>query len=269
MANPQFTNAFDHETVQSRFAGALLDPEALIPAGAGKMGKPDTKRFGVYRNNVAVSLVEALSSAYPSVAAILGDDFARVARTFIDRHPPTTPVMAEFGRGFGDFISAFGPLRHAPFLSDLARAERLWLDAYHAADESALDPDGLASIPPDQLADITLQRHAAAALRNSPYPVFDLFGARETWPPAAGIDLDAAQAILITRPQFEVLVFGIDAATAEFFATLFAGKTLGEAIGAATSNDPDFHVPAAIALMLNSGAFADSVNIETAPGRDR
>jgi hypothetical protein len=268
MPEPSTTIAGDQTTVQARFAGALLDPDAEIPAGAGKAGKPDARRFGVYRNNVAVSLVEALASAYPAIAAILGNDFARVARTFIDRHPPATPVMAEFGRGFADFLAGFGPLRHAPFLGDLARVERLWLDAYHAADQSALGAGGLSAIAPDQLADIILFPHPAAALLTSAHPVFDLFGARETWPPAADIDLEASQAILITRPQLEVLVFAIDAANAEFFEALFSGKTLGDSIGAAASKDEDFDAASAIALMLNSGAFAGTSRIEL-QGRDR
>jgi hypothetical protein len=49
------------------FSGALINPERATPdCVAGPNGKTATKRYNVYRNNVTVSLIEALASIYPA-----------------------------------------------------------------------------------------------------------------------------------------------------------------------------------------------------------
>lgn len=64
------------------FGRAIFDADMHIPNGiVGPDGKAAPVRFGVYRNNVIVSLIDAMRDAYPSVLAILGEEnFARVAR---------------------------------------------------------------------------------------------------------------------------------------------------------------------------------------------
>ncbi len=55
------------------FAAALIDPERETPAiVAGPAGKGAVKRYNVYRNNVTVSLIDALAAVYPAVQRITG-----------------------------------------------------------------------------------------------------------------------------------------------------------------------------------------------------
>ena len=50
---------------QALFAAALLDPDAALPPGViDPRGRPAPKRFAVYRNNVASSLVDALKARW-------------------------------------------------------------------------------------------------------------------------------------------------------------------------------------------------------------
>ena len=47
---------------------ALLDPERATPSVvAGPKGKAARQRYNVYRNNVTVSLINALAVAFPTV----------------------------------------------------------------------------------------------------------------------------------------------------------------------------------------------------------
>ena len=84
------------------FTQALLDSKRNVPEGVTDYsGRVSLKRFNIYRNNVIVSLMEAMEAAYPSLKVIMGEEnFARVSRNYVVRHPPSTPVMMEFGSEF-------------------------------------------------------------------------------------------------------------------------------------------------------------------------
>src|SRR6201992_754077 len=122
------------------FAAALIDPERETPAGvAGPAGKGAVKRYNIYRNNVTVSLIDALAAVYPAVQRITGIDFFRaMARFHVRAAPPSSPLLFEYGRDFPDFIAQYEYARAMPWLADTARIERAWLDAYHAADAAPL-----------------------------------------------------------------------------------------------------------------------------------
>ena len=181
----------DGEAIRlSGFSAALFDSDLEVPAGIGRQGLPAPRRFAVYRNTVIVSLLEALRSTFPSLLAIMGaETFDRVARVFISRHPPRSAMMQAYGDRFADFLTGFKPLAGSPFLADVARAERAWLDAYHAADAPVLTGGMLADLTPEKAQTLRLKRHPAATMIASSYPLFDLFRAREVWP-RPGVDLE-------------------------------------------------------------------------------
>ena len=63
---------------QTDFQAALLDADLPVPPGLSDgQGNAAGKRFAVYRNNVAVSLTEALITAFPSIYTLVGDQFFR------------------------------------------------------------------------------------------------------------------------------------------------------------------------------------------------
>ena len=70
-----------------------------------------------------------------------------MARFHVRATPPTSPLLFEYGRDFPDFIERYEYAQSMPWLADVARIERAWLDAYHAADAEPLAPQALASIP--------------------------------------------------------------------------------------------------------------------------
>ena len=132
-------------------APGLIDPEYETPAGVvGPNGKGAVKRYNVYRNNVTVSLIDALAAVFPATQRITGVEFFRaMARFHVRATPPRSPLLFEYGREFPDFIERYEYARPMPYLADTARIERAWLDAYHAADESPLAAQNLAAIPPE------------------------------------------------------------------------------------------------------------------------
>src|SRR3974390_2745350 len=153
----------DHPTQKRRqpsfaaaFAPGLTDPTCATPADVvGPRGKGAIKRYNVYRNNVTVSLINALAATYPAVQRITGVEFFHaMARFHVRAMPPTSPLLFEYGREFPAFIESYEYAQAMPWLADTARIERAWLDAYHAADASPLAPAALAPVPPEELADL-------------------------------------------------------------------------------------------------------------------
>ena len=69
------------------FAQGLMDPARATPVDVvGPRGKAAIKRYNVYRNNVTVSLINALASTYPAVQRITGVEFFRAMARFHSRH---------------------------------------------------------------------------------------------------------------------------------------------------------------------------------------
>jgi putative DNA-binding protein len=97
------------ETTVHAFAAALGEPSAPPPTMThGRLGAPDARRFAVYRNNVAVGLIGALEARYPVSRRIAGDDlFRAMARAFVHRHKPRSPVMIAYGEEFPEFVTAY------------------------------------------------------------------------------------------------------------------------------------------------------------------
>ena len=105
------------------FAAALIDPEEQTPdIVTGPAGKGTVSRYNVYRNNVTVSLIDALAAVYPAVQCITGVEFFRaMARFHVRATPPTSPLLFEYGREFPAFIESYEYARSMPWLGDTAR----------------------------------------------------------------------------------------------------------------------------------------------------
>jgi hypothetical protein len=143
-----------------------------------------------------------------------------------------------------------------PWLTDVARIERAWLDAYHAADAEPLAPQILASIPPQRLANTVLIPHPATRIVRSNYPAVTIFAANRSAGPVGRIEAAGPEDAMVTRPVQEVTVRHLPAGGAVFLTSLIAGEPLGAAAAAALADSPDFDLATNIAGLLAAGAFA-------------
>lgn len=84
--------------LQSGFDAALRG--GPLPAGLTARDTSETeRRFNVYRNNVVVSLTEALAMRFPVVERLVGEAFFRqMARVYIDLDRPKTTCADAVGR---------------------------------------------------------------------------------------------------------------------------------------------------------------------------
>ncbi|WP_018316980.1 DNA-binding domain-containing protein [Bradyrhizobium sp. WSM2793] len=240
------------------FAPALLDPARSTPAiVTGPNGKAAGRRYDVYRNNVTVSLIDALAAVYPAVQRITGAEFFRaMARFHVRSNPPTSPLLFEYGRDFPEFIAAYEHAQNMPWLAHVARIERAWLDCYHARDAAPLSPARLSAVTPDRLADLMFVPHPAARCLRSQYAAVTIFAAnRDGAAPLLHIDASTPEDALITRPEFDVTVRRLPPGGAVFADGLISGRSLGEAAAVALDAAPEFDIAANIAGLIEAGAF--------------
>lgn len=242
------------------FATGLLDPEQATPIDVmGPHGKEAVKRYNVYRNNVTVSLIDALAAVYPAVQRITGVGFFRaMARFHVRTTPPTSPLLFEYGSDFPAFIEAYDHAQDMPWLADVARIERAWLDAYHAADAPPLSSAALAAVPPDKLGDLVFTAHRATRIVRSNYPAVAIFAMNRVEGPVNPFRSSAAEDALITRPNMDVAVRLLPAGATAFLTRLIGGETLAAAAAAAFEEVSSFDLPSNIASMVEAGVFGSA-----------
>jgi hypothetical protein len=247
-----------HASYAAALAPSLLDPVSDIPSiVTGPCGKSAVKCYNVYRNNVTVSLIDALASIYPAVQRLTGADFFRaMARYHVRETPPTSPLLFDYGRDFPTFIEGYEHAQSLPWLADVARIERAWLDAYHAADSTPLLPSALAMIAPDRLARLVFTVHPATRVVRSSYAAATIFVANRGMEPARTIDASVPEDALITRPDVDVVVQILPPGGAVFLSCLMSGCMLAEAAAAALDDAPDFDLAQNIAGLFEAGALA-------------
>jgi hypothetical protein len=239
------------------FAPGLTDPAAGAPRDVvAAPGKGVVKRYNIYRNNVTVSLIDALAMVYPAVQRITGVDFFRaMARFHVRATPPVSPLLFEYGRDFPAFIESYEYAREMPWLADTARIERAWLDAYHAADLPVLAAEALGRIDPASLAKVRFMPHPAARVVRSSYPALSIFAMNRTDGPVSPLCSSEPEDALVTRPEYDVTVSSLPAGGATFLIGLLDGASLGEAVAATFQETPSFDLQANLAGMISAGVF--------------
>lgn len=245
---------------QQNFAAALLDPDLPVPAGLTAWnGSDPAQRFRVYRNNVIVSLIDALADTFEVTQQLVGEEFFRaMARLYAYAHPPQSRLMAFYGTSFPAFIETFPPAADLPYLADVARLEYLQVVAYHAADLPAVGADAVAAALSDEAALPTLgvTLHPSLAVLASASAVVSLWAAHQGVLELSAVAPNTPETGLVLRHGLNVEVIQIPAAAGVFITALGAGSPLGSAAEAAVAIDAGLDLVGVLGLLLQKSAIA-------------
>lgn len=237
---------------QSAMMAALDHGPAHLPDGLF-IGSPERVLAGmkVHANTISHARLVALEETFPRTREAIGHDrFNAHSRIFLDEPGVASQPLAAIGAGFDAFLIAAG---EGDGTADLARFEWLWLQSYHAADAEPLALAELAGLAPETLLEQVLTRHPAAAIARFAPLVHDLIGAEV---PA----LVEAEAILIARPQAEVLVTPASDLMGRLFALAENPCSIGNllALGSEVQGEEAELVDAAmqsLVALINAGAL--------------
>lgn len=245
-------------SLQSEFRIALLDPDHQVPVDLkDALGRHAGRRFDVYRNNIAVSLTEALESGFPAIVKLLGKkNFKAISGVYLRQSPPDYPMMMHYGASFPDFLRSFEPLAHLGYLGDVGDLELALRRSYHARDSEAVDGNILARVPPEQLENLRLDLAPCVEVITSPWPVHDIwaFNMIENAPKPTAV----AQDVLVSRVNFDPKPDVLPQGGAVFVTALQSGASLGAASAQASAETSDFDLSAALALLLTGNAITNA-----------
>ena len=240
---------------QKTFQAALLDPDAIRPGGLSDGdGAAAGRRFDVYRNNVAVSLTEALETAFPVVAKLVGaQNFRILAGAFLRAHPPTSPLMMFYGHEMPAFLASFAPTQATGYLPDVARLELALRESYHAGDAAPIDPGLLQRTMPEDLMASRITLAPSLRLIRSRWPIFSIWHFNMS--SDAPKPQMAAEDVLVLRSEFDPSPSVLPNGGGAFVQTLLDGDTFADALEAATLDAPDFDLSTLLALLIGANAL--------------
>jgi len=213
----------------------------------------------VYRNTVLSGCVEALRANYPIVARLLGDEmFDGIAAEHAAACPPRRPVLALYGSRFSDWLEEQSWIGDLPYLSDVARIERLQIEALFATDAQPLQMSIIRDCPDWQ--SLHLPLHPATRFDWLSTPAMSIWQAQRD--PVAGEFEPAWQAegVLITRPALELFPTKLDRAGHRFLFGIRLGETIGDAALATATLYPEANLGSLFTSLVTAGAFAVPFN---------
>lgn len=240
---------------QAVFTQAMLDPQAAVPEGLiNPDGAPAQKRFNVYRNNVAVSLTDALRTAFPVLRKLLGEqNFDAVSGIYLRQFPPQSPLLMFYGAEMPDFLAGFTPLQKLGHLPDVARLELALRHSYHAADAQPIDPSTLETMPADRLMAVRMEFAPAMILLRSRWPIHGVW--QKAMDPAEPAFEPKGENVLITRPEYDPEMTVLPPGGGTFIAALQQNQTFGQAFEAAAELAPDFDLTQTLSPLIAGGAI--------------
>jgi hypothetical protein len=232
----------EHEALRQHMLVRVLWREAEPDELRGWLRQPAAAAghgLAAYRGNAGAIAERALAGAYPTVAALVGDEaFAALARDFWQHDAPERGDLGEWGATLPDFIAASAALASEPYLADSARLDWCVHQATRAADAPAAPPalDALAGIA---LETLRLRLRPGCALLTSTWPVAAIWQAHQSDAPDRFDDVRAAFAAgrgdhaFVWRDGFAVQVDALDGASAAFTRSVLGGASLADALDAA------------------------------------
>jgi hypothetical protein len=239
---------------RAAFVAALLDRGRAVPGDLrSPSGSPAGRRFDIYRNNVFVSLIEALESRYPVSRTLVGEDFFRaMACLYVELSPPRSRVLLTYGSDFADFVETFPPAASIPYLSDVIRLENARVTAFHARDAEPLSTAAMASVTSCNWAQARVVLHPSLTVVRSHYPVVSIWEAHQQPRMPTQIDDAGPEDAAVARPFQDVVVQRLPPGGAAFLARLSEGDTFHDAAIAAATADRKFDLVQALTILITS-----------------
>jgi hypothetical protein len=239
--------------VQAAFAAHLSghDQPQLVAAIGGD-SRTALQRLQLHRNHVTRSVGAALAATFPTVAALVGQEFfGLLARDFMAGTALEDPVLSRYGEHFPQFVAAKQDMHGLPYLADVARLDWALNVAFHSPLEPTLSAADLAGWPRESLPSLLVRLPAGSSLIESDHPLDLVWRASQPGTSVDKVDLAAGPACLVVFRRSEDAAFAVLASSeAAFIKCLHRGDPLAAAAEHAAQVDEDFDLAVTFGRML-------------------
>ena len=215
-------------------------------------------RFGIYRNNVASALTNALRVRYPVVEQLVGREFfGAMSRDFIAGKKPDSAMLINYGADFPEFISSFEAAEPVPYLADVAKLESAWWVVYHAADTQPLSKDALAALAPEAWGETRLRFLPYVRILSFEFSAVSIWRAHHNDGLTMPSLVSNAEYALIHREGAQVIVHTLGQDMQIFLDALTQGGTFLDAYEIASEHNEAFDVLAAVQQLFHLNIIAE------------
>jgi hypothetical protein len=223
-------------------------------------GLTGERRFAVYRNNVRESFTAALSTTYPVLRRLVGEDFFRqLASTYQRAHPSSSGNLFYIGRQLPLYLETQFGAGQYEYFAHVARLEWLCQEVMWAADATGADLVKLAAIPAERYSHLRLTLHPSVRLMESHFPVVRIWQANQ--PDAQSdftIDLDeGGDRVLLRRSDEGIEMHRLKVGDFELLRALSEGEQLGPALELALQKEPALAFSERLAFWTRHGVITD------------
>ena len=248
--------------LQAEFARTVLDGvQTEFDRYILASGLSGERRLQVYRNNVLLSLTEALTAVYPVTQRLVGEGFFRYAAgRYIPQHPSTSGNLHDFGGRFPDFLATFEPAAELAYLPDVARLEWAYHSVFHAADHLPLDLAALAAIPAERHGELKFTLHPATRLLASPFPILRIWQVnQEDFAGDLTVDLAAGGVglLIVRRQNLEIELQSLPVGEFTLLQALAEPQDFATACERALAAQADLDLPALFSRCVQQGILVD------------
>ena len=228
--------------------------EAAILAAIAGDGLTPSARLQVYRHHYEISLAEALKAIYPVVCRLVDERFfAFAAQTYIQAAPPRRACLHDYGTDFPDFLAEFSPVRHLPYLPDVARLEQLINASLHSPVAGGLEARDFQQVAQADYPRLVFRLLPSLHYLETPWPVDRIWLANQEGADPA-VDLSEGGVRLEIRQHGTTVIFcRLTAGEFDFRRALHSGDTLEAAASASLASDPQFDLTVALTRLFSEG----------------
>lgn len=209
-------------------------------------------RFNVYRNNVFVSLIDALADIFPVTQRLVGEDFFRaMAREYIQLNPPRTPIISNYGENFSEHVRHFEAAKSVPLIGDLTALEYSLLALTNAPEYDTLEHEQISAAfnNTSDPALLYLLLPPTTQILVSPFAIGSIYLAHqgeEAAPSLADITINKSEILLLSKSHLYSELHIISHSEAVFIKQLTQHKPLGEAV----PDDESFDLGSTLAKLI-------------------
>ena len=215
-------------------------------------------RFGIYRNNVASALTNAIRVRYPVVEQLVGPEFfAMMGRAFASEHKPSSAMLINYAAEFPDFVSNFVPAATVPYLADVATLESAWWMVYHAADTAPLNKDAFAALTPEAWGETHLRFLPYAKVLKFQYSAVSIWRGHHNDGLTMPSFVSKPEYALIHREGTQIIVHTLTQDMYLFLDALAQGGTLLDAYEVASEHQEAFDILSSVQQLFHFKIIAE------------